>query len=58
MQQNELPPSDYLRRQVSFESRYGMYTPLMSFFPLATSLRAPMTYLSVNRLLLISILSF
>ena len=58
MQVNAFPPIDCLSRQVSFESLYGTQMPPASFFPLARSLRAVITYLRVKSDLLISILSF
>ena len=52
------PPIDYLSSEVSFESLYGTYMPLGSFFPEAISFNAVITYLRVKSDLLISIDSF
>ena len=55
--ENELPPSDCLRRHVSFESLYGI-CDMAFFFPRLASASPVMTFLRVNRLLLMSIDSF
>ena len=54
----ELPPSDYLRRHVNFESLYGIWLNWFLFFALDISARDVITFLRVNSDLLISILSY
>lgn len=57
IRQYEFPPSDYFSKDVSFESRYGMWAARVFLFLLPCSANEVITWRKVNRDLLMSIAS-